>query len=85
MPLLLSLTRAHVISGTDTSGTTGQPKGVPIPVKALASFHMYMAAGMMPAAVNISTCTLFGRSQYCSCAVGTDARFLNAAHEANHR
>eukprot|EP01134_Creolimax_fragrantissima_P008382 CFRG8382T1 len=29
-----------------TSGTTGQPKGVPVPVKALASFHSYMINGL---------------------------------------
>ncbi|PXW30289.1 UNVERIFIED_CONTAM: acetyl-CoA synthetase [Williamsia faeni] len=29
-----------------TSGTTGQPKGVPIPVRALASFHAYQEFGL---------------------------------------
>ncbi|UYP20559.1 AMP-binding protein [Rhodococcus sp. Z13] len=29
-----------------TSGTTGTPKGVPVPVKALASFHAYLEFGL---------------------------------------
>ncbi|GAA2724898.1 AMP-binding protein [Actinocorallia aurantiaca] len=29
-----------------TSGTTGSPKGVPVPVKALASFHAYLEYGL---------------------------------------
>ncbi len=29
-----------------TSGTTGAPKGVPVPVKALASFHAYLEFGL---------------------------------------
>jgi acetyl-CoA synthetase len=29
-----------------TSGTTGKPKGVPVPVRALASFHCYMHFGL---------------------------------------
>ncbi|WP_068160692.1 AMP-binding protein [Rhodococcus phenolicus] len=29
-----------------TSGTTGTPKGVPVPVRALASFHAYMEFGL---------------------------------------
>jgi acetyl-CoA synthetase len=29
-----------------TSGTTGQPKGVPVPHRALLSFHQYMTAGI---------------------------------------
>ncbi|WP_106400181.1 AMP-binding protein [Actinocorallia populi] len=29
-----------------TSGTTGTPKGVPVPVKALASFHAYLEYGL---------------------------------------
>lgn len=29
-----------------TSGTTGQPKGVPVPVRALAAFHSYMHYGL---------------------------------------
>lgn len=44
---------AAVASGGDapivqlfTSGTTGTPKGVPVPVRALASFHGYMEFGL---------------------------------------
>jgi Acyl-coenzyme A synthetases/AMP-(fatty) acid ligases len=29
-----------------TSGTTGDPKGVPVPVRALAAFHSYLAFGL---------------------------------------
>jgi len=41
-----------LVSGQDpmilifTSGTTGNPKGVPVPVKGLASFHAYMRFGL---------------------------------------
>jgi acetyl-CoA synthetase len=46
------VTKPTVVSGDDmmillfTSGTTGNPKGVPIPVKCLASFEAYMRFGL---------------------------------------